>query len=470
MSGANEIIEKARAEGRDVLTEAESKELLRGLGIRTTQMRPAASREEAVAVGREVGYPCVLKVASPDITHKSDAGGVKVGLADEAQVAEAYDAIMASCRAAFPEAVIEGVTVQDMAPPGLEVIVGMATDPQFGPVVMFGLGGVWVEVLKDVSFRLAPLTRDDARAAIGEIRAARLLEGFRGSRARGQGGARGHPPQGLGVRRGDAGGPGDGPQPRVRLPGRRRRRRRPRDPRRVTMSSQTVEQLTHICNAESVALVGASDKEGSFGRLFLEGLRDAGCRRIYPVNPKREEILGIKAYPSISAVPDQIDLAILLTPTGVVLDLVKECVQNKVGGAIVFASGFGELGAEGKALEREIGRVGREGGTRVIGPNCIGLFNPQAGRDHVPAGADEGRPQGAGVRGRVLPERLLRRLPRLVPRREGPALQHHRELRQRVRPGRRGLPRVLRPGRADQDHRRLHGGRQGRPALLRSGA
>ena len=144
-------------------------------------MRPAASREEAVAVSREVGYPCVLKVASPDITHKSDAGGVKVGLADEDQVAAAYDAIMASCRAAFPDAAIEGVTVQDMAPPGLEVIVGMATDPQFGPVLMFGLGGVWVEVLKDVSFKLAPLTRDDARAAIGEIRAARLLDGFRGS-------------------------------------------------------------------------------------------------------------------------------------------------------------------------------------------------------------------------------------------------------------------------------------------------
>lgn len=181
MSGASEIIEKARAEGRDVLTEAESKQLLAGLGIRTTQMRPAASRDEAVAVSREVGYPCVLKVASPDITHKSDAGGVKVGLADEAQVADAFDAVMTSCRAAFPEAAIEGVTVQDMAPPGLEVIVGMATDPQFGPVLMFGLGGVWVEVLKDVSFKIAPLTRDDARAAIGEVRAARLLDGFRGS-------------------------------------------------------------------------------------------------------------------------------------------------------------------------------------------------------------------------------------------------------------------------------------------------
>lgn len=181
MSVSSAIIDKVRRDGRLILTELESKELLASLGIRTTQMRPAAGREEAVAASREVGYPCVLKVSSPDITHKSDAGGVKVGLADEQQVADAYDAIMASCRAQFPEAEIEGVTVQDMARPGLEVIVGTATDPQFGPVVMFGLGGVWVEVLEDVSFKLAPLTKDDARAAIGEIRAARLLEGFRGS-------------------------------------------------------------------------------------------------------------------------------------------------------------------------------------------------------------------------------------------------------------------------------------------------
>jgi len=181
MSGGTQIIEKARSEGRAILTEIESKELLRDLGIATTEMRLAASRGEAVATSREVGYPCVLKVSSPDITHKSDAGGVKVGLTDEEQVAEAYDAIMASCREKYPDADIEGVTVQTMATPGLEVIVGMATDPQFGPVLMFGLGGVWVEVLKDVSFKIAPLTRDDARGAIAEIRAARLLEGFRGS-------------------------------------------------------------------------------------------------------------------------------------------------------------------------------------------------------------------------------------------------------------------------------------------------
>jgi acetate---CoA ligase (ADP-forming) subunit beta len=181
MTRATEMIEKARLEKRTVLTEMESKQLLRCLGIPTTEIRLATSEEEAVAFSREIGYPCVLKVSSPDITHKSDAGGVKVGLASEEQVVEAYEAIMASCLAAFPDAVVEGVTVQNMARPGLEVIVGMATDPQFGPVLMFGLGGVWVEVLKDVSFKIVPLTRADAAKAVREVRAARLLDGFRGS-------------------------------------------------------------------------------------------------------------------------------------------------------------------------------------------------------------------------------------------------------------------------------------------------
>ncbi len=181
MATASEIIASARTEARTVLTEMESKQLLVSLGIPTTEMELAASREEAVTLSKAIGYPCVLKVLSRDISHKSDAGGVKVGLKSEEEVAQAYDAIMASCVAAFPDAVIEGVTVQNMAKPGLEVIIGMATDPQFGPVLMFGLGGVWVEVLKDVSFKIAPLTRGDAAKAVREIRASKLLDGFRGS-------------------------------------------------------------------------------------------------------------------------------------------------------------------------------------------------------------------------------------------------------------------------------------------------
>jgi acyl-CoA synthetase (NDP forming) len=183
MASAGGIIEKAREEGRTVLTEMESKQLLAGLGIRTTTIKLATSKQEAVDQSREIGYPCVLKISSPDITHKSDAGGVKVGLKSPEEVAEAYEAILTSCLAKFPDAAIEGVTVQNMAPPGLEVIIGMATDPQFGPVLMFGLGGVWVEVLKDVSFKIAPLTKADAAKAVREIRAARLLDGFRGSDA-----------------------------------------------------------------------------------------------------------------------------------------------------------------------------------------------------------------------------------------------------------------------------------------------
>jgi acyl-CoA synthetase (NDP forming) len=167
------------------------------------------------------------------------------------------------------------------------------------------------------------------------------------------------------------------------------------------MSSETVQQLKRIFNAESVALVGATDKEGSFGRLFLEGMRDAGCKKLYPVNPKREEVLGIKAYPNVSAVPDRLDLAILLTPPEPVLDLVRECTQNKVGGAVVFASGFGELSSEGKELEKEIGRIGREGGTRVIGPNCLGFFNPRNGVVTYPQVLMKGVPTEMGTVGGV---------------------------------------------------------------------
>jgi len=162
------------------------------------------------------------------------------------------------------------------------------------------------------------------------------------------------------------------------------------------MPSQTVEQLRAIFNAEHVALVGASDKEGSFGRLFLEGMRDTGCKNLYPVNPRKPELLGMKAYPSISDVPAELDAAILLTPPESVLDLVKECVANKVKCAVVVASGFGEMGADGKELEREIGRVGREGGTRVIGPNCLGFFNPAAGVITLPQVIMKGVPSEPG--------------------------------------------------------------------------
>jgi acyl-CoA synthetase (NDP forming) len=162
------------------------------------------------------------------------------------------------------------------------------------------------------------------------------------------------------------------------------------------MPSSTVEQLSQIFNAESVALVGATDREGTFGRLFLEGLRDLGCRRFYPVNPKREEILGFKAFPRISAIPDSVDVAVLLTPPESVPGLVREAVEKKLKGVVVFAAGFGELGAEGKKVEQEMARVAREGGVRIIGPNCIGFFNPAAGISTFPMALMEKIPTESG--------------------------------------------------------------------------
>jgi len=169
-----------REESRRVLTEIEAKQILTEAGINCTTTRLASSREEAVSISEEIGYPVVLKVSSEDITHKSDSGGVKINLPDCISVEKAHDAIMASCSAYAPGAKIEGVSVQPMARKGIEVIMGMTRDASFGPVIMFGLGGIFVEILKDVAFRIVPLEQKDAEEMISEIKGRKLLEGYRG--------------------------------------------------------------------------------------------------------------------------------------------------------------------------------------------------------------------------------------------------------------------------------------------------
>ena len=176
----DDILNKAKKEKRTVLTEIEAKQILREAGINCTDTRLAVDKARAVALSEEIGYPVVLKISSVDITHKSDAGGVKVNLHGREEVEKAFDDIMTSCKAAYPSARIEGVAVQGMARIGTEIIMGMIKDPSFGPVVMFGLGGVLVEVLKDVSFRIVPLEKNDAAEMVEEIQGKKLLEGYRG--------------------------------------------------------------------------------------------------------------------------------------------------------------------------------------------------------------------------------------------------------------------------------------------------
>jgi acyl-CoA synthetase (NDP forming) len=174
--------DKRMAESQNLLTEVESKELLMKAGIPVVEAKLAGSKKEAIAISREMGFPVALKISSTDVVHKSDSGGVKLGLANATQVGKAYSQIVSSIKQAYPEARIDGVSVQTMAPPGVEVIVGMSKDAQFGPVIMFGLGGILVEVLKDVSFRIVPLTERDAREMIKEIKGYPVLQGYRGQK------------------------------------------------------------------------------------------------------------------------------------------------------------------------------------------------------------------------------------------------------------------------------------------------
>ena len=178
--GKASIFDQAKKEGRSILTEFESKRVLKQVGISVVETRLAKTQKEAVSLSRKMGFPVALKIASPDVIHKSDSGGVKLSLNNAAEVRKAYDEILKKMRKQYPEAAVHGVSVQKMLRPGTEVIVGTSKDPQFGPVIMFGLGGIFVELLKDVSFRVIPIKRKDAQEMIEEIKGYPILQGYRG--------------------------------------------------------------------------------------------------------------------------------------------------------------------------------------------------------------------------------------------------------------------------------------------------
>lgn len=181
---ARKIIADVRANGRTALTEIESKKIFKAYGLPTVQTELATSEEEAVRMAEEIGYPVVLKIVSPDILHKSDAGGVKVNIQDEAGVRETYNTILENAKKYKADADIHGIVIQEMAPWATETIVGSVNDPTFGATLMFGLGGIFVEVLKDVTFRVAPISTKEAENMLNEIKSAPILDGVRGEAPR----------------------------------------------------------------------------------------------------------------------------------------------------------------------------------------------------------------------------------------------------------------------------------------------
>jgi len=179
LNETSKIISQARREGRKALLETEAKTICMEYAIPVTMFKLAKSKKEAAEFAGQIGFPVVLKIVSPDIIHKSDAGGVKVNLKNTAEVTSAYEKILENAKKYNPAAKIVGVLVQEMAPQSTEVIVGAIKDPQFGQTLMFGLGGIFVELLKDVTFRVAPLTREDAHEMVTKVKAYPLLKGYR---------------------------------------------------------------------------------------------------------------------------------------------------------------------------------------------------------------------------------------------------------------------------------------------------
>ncbi|WP_327687662.1 acetate--CoA ligase family protein [Streptomyces tubercidicus] len=376
------VLDAARAEGRAALTAPEGKRITDAYGIPTPAEGLAESADEAVALADRIGFPVVLKIVSPDILHKTDAGGVRVGLTSCAEVRGAFTAIVDNARSYDPEARIQGVQVQQMIPDGgQEVIVGAVTDPTFGKVVAFGLGGVLVEVLKDITFRLAPATEDEALSMLDGIRAAEVLRGVRGGEAVDRAALADlivrvsrlvtdfpeitevdlNPvfATGSGVLAAD-----------VRLligdPAPQERRRYTRE--------EILGAMRRLMQPCSVAVVGASNEPGKIGNSVLRNLIDGGFSgEIHPVNPKADDILGRKAYKSVTDIPGEVDVAVFAIPAKFVPAALEEVGRKGIPNAVLIPSGFAETGEH--QLQRRIVEIAEEHGVRVLGPNIYGYYS-----------------------------------------------------------------------------------------------
>ncbi|MFJ5986406.1 acetate--CoA ligase family protein [Lentzea sp. NPDC092896] len=377
------VLAKVRAEGRSSLTAPEGKRVCDAYGIATPAEALAKSSEGAVAFAEEIGYPVVLKIVSPDILHKTEAGGVLVGLKNGAEVAEGYRTIIHNAKNYQADADITGVQVQQQLQSGKEVhevIVGATTDETFGKIVAFGLGGILVEVLKDVTFRLAPTSNAEALSMVNGIAAAEILRGVRGAE-----GVDADKLADLIHRVSDL--VTDFPQlaevdlnPVLATPSGATAvdvrilvdEDAAKEPHRFTQD-EILASMNRIMRPNAVAVIGASNEEGKIGNSVMKNLVNGGYQgEIYPINPKADEILDRKAFASIADVPGDIDVAVFAIPAKFVPAALEEVGKKGVGGAIMIPSGFGETG--NIELQDEIVAIARKHGVRILGPNIYGYY------------------------------------------------------------------------------------------------
>jgi acetyl coenzyme A synthetase (ADP forming)-like protein len=372
-------INSALAAGRRALSAPEAQQLCDAYGIPTPKSGLATSGAEAAKLAARFGFPVVLKIVSDDILHKTEAGGVIVGLGNAAEVRRAFEQLVKNAKRYKKNAGIQGVQVQQMLKGGQEIMVGAVTDPSFGKMVAFGLGGVLVEVMKDITFRMAPVSKKEALSMLDSVGAAEVLRGVRGQKGVDRGALAdiiakvsklvGDSPEihevdlnpifatEKGARAVDVRIVlGDKPSERQRFD-----------------QSGILAAMQRIMNPRSVAVIGASAEDGKIGNSVMKNLINGGYQgSIYPIHPKATEILGRKAYASVLDVAGEIDVAVFAIPAKFCAAAMDEVGRKKIPGAVMIPSGFAEVGEQG--LQDELLGVARKHNVRVMGPNIYGFY------------------------------------------------------------------------------------------------
>jgi len=388
------LISSARSSGRTVLTEIESKRILHSLGLPVVVPEAALTAGDAVRAASRIGFPVVLKVLSPDVSHKSDVGGVALNLDNEGAVRDAFERIHRNLAARGIDARFEGVAVQPMAKQGVELLAGTYRDDRFGAMVMVGLGGVLVEVMKDTALALAPIGGREAASMLARLRGAEILRGVRG-----------HPGvdidavvsiletiSGIAATHPDISEMDLNPvvayedgltilDARIVLATPAGETLQP-DPHRAAR----LKNLERAFNPRVVAVIG--DKRMS-GYMWLRAMAHLKGK-LYSVQIDPNEIPGIEAMgvenrKSLAEITEPIDYAVSAVPRQIAPRILKDCVANHVGAIGFFTSGFSETSEElGIRLEAELREIAIKSEIALVGPNCMGLYSPAAGLCNFP--------------------------------------------------------------------------------------
>lgn len=376
-----EVYEEARKNNQNVMTEESAKAILTAYGINVPPYALVSTTQEATDKAKQLGFPLVAKIVSPDILHKTDVKGVKIGLKSEEEVGRAFDDMYGRLSTKYHT---KGVILERMVDPGLEIIVGLQNDPQFGPVIMFGLGGINTEIFKDVTFRVLPITPKDIEEMVESLRGKTMLKGFRGS----------EPIEHatisdmlmkiskLGV---DAAPYYESvdfnpvilyPHDYFVVDAKMLLREKP-DLEIMSKAEPDSSYMDLFFNAKSVALIGASPEAGKIGNSVLQSLAKHDYKgNVFPVNAKGyQEIMGIKAYKNLDEIDEQIDVVVVTVDLKFVPDLLKSCGRKNIHNMVIISGGGKELGGDRAAIENEIKKSSSQLKVRIIGPNCIGMFN-----------------------------------------------------------------------------------------------